>query len=513
MADVLVGRGVRRPAPTLFDLITGPATAAQSALGAMGSAAKGAAQATVGLPGDIESLVRMITGGEQKLPTTEEVGQFVNQYIRAPYPQYERLGEFTGLPVAGALNRPVTQLTNEAADALVRAITGNPQATAPAVLEAASAMAPLSRIFVGPKSNLWDTGRAAKAAEMEAAGAKPAEIWRETLTGRGPDKNWKQELDISDISVDTSKIGQGQTPISQVVSQPNILGSYPKVFDLRVARETRPGVGGSYNEPAGLVNLSVLDQPQATSGALSDLIKSDYNPNRVVAHEVQHAIQGIENWPRGGSIESSNYQLGEARRQAISGLLGPRQTYNEAFSDLVAGDRALYMHKLQKLSVADNVKPRQIFSLSDWFKYGDEYRRDVGPMPKRAGAARDQWLNGAAAHIQYKIVSENPSYQALKEEFSVNEAKNLVARANRKIAKVADENREYVEQTSKFKNLEKMTDYEKYRRLFGEAESRLVERRLPLNEQQRREIYPFRYQEGENYIFDVPLEELFYHNR
>jgi len=144
MADILVGRGVRRPAPTLFDLISGPATAAQSALGAMGSAAKGAAQATVGLPGDIESLVRMITGGEQKLPTTEEVGQFVNQYIRAPYPQYERLGEFTGLPVAGALNRPVTQLTNEAADALVRAITGNPQATAPAVLEAAGQMSPLA---------------------------------------------------------------------------------------------------------------------------------------------------------------------------------------------------------------------------------------------------------------------------------------------------------------------------------------------------------------------------------
>jgi len=144
MADILVGRGVRRPAPTLFDLISGPATAAQSALGAMGSAAKGAAQATVGLPGDIESLVRMITGGEQKLPTTEEVGQFVNQYIRAPYPQYERLGEFTGLQVAGVLNRPVTQITNEAADALVRAITGNPQATAPAVLEAAGQMSPLA---------------------------------------------------------------------------------------------------------------------------------------------------------------------------------------------------------------------------------------------------------------------------------------------------------------------------------------------------------------------------------
>ena len=138
MADILVGRGVRRPAPTLFDLITGPATAAQSALGAMGSAAKGAAQATVGLPGDVESLVRLLTGGEQRLPTTEQVGQFVNQYIRSPYPQYERLGEFTGLPTAGALTRPTAQITNEAADALVRAITRNPEATAQRVIQETS---------------------------------------------------------------------------------------------------------------------------------------------------------------------------------------------------------------------------------------------------------------------------------------------------------------------------------------------------------------------------------------
>jgi hypothetical protein len=138
MADILVGRGVRRPAPTLFDLITGPTTAAQSALGAMGSAAKGAAQATVGLPGDVESLVRMLTGGEQRLPTTEQVGQFVNQYIRSPYPQYERLGEFTGLPTAGALTRPTAKITNEAADALVRAITRNPEATAQRVIQETS---------------------------------------------------------------------------------------------------------------------------------------------------------------------------------------------------------------------------------------------------------------------------------------------------------------------------------------------------------------------------------------
>jgi hypothetical protein len=80
----------------------------------------------------------MLTGGEQRLPTTEQVGQFVNQYIRSPYPQYERLGEFTGLPTAGALTRPTAKITNEAADALVRAITRNPEATAQRVIQETS---------------------------------------------------------------------------------------------------------------------------------------------------------------------------------------------------------------------------------------------------------------------------------------------------------------------------------------------------------------------------------------
>lgn len=167
MADVLVGRGVRRRAPTLFDLIEGPTTAVGSALGAMGSAAKGAAQATVGLPGDIESLVRMITGGEQTLPTTERVGQFVDQYIRAPYPQYERLGEFTGLPTAGIVSRPFTQATNQAADALVRAITRNPQATAPGVLQETAmpfmqAVAPRATSAITPEVNLQMAREAAE---------------------------------------------------------------------------------------------------------------------------------------------------------------------------------------------------------------------------------------------------------------------------------------------------------------------------------------------------------------
>jgi hypothetical protein len=50
-------------------------------------------------------------------------------------------------PVIPAASRATTRISNEMADQLVRAIMGNPQATAPGVLEAAGQMAPLARMF------------------------------------------------------------------------------------------------------------------------------------------------------------------------------------------------------------------------------------------------------------------------------------------------------------------------------------------------------------------------------
>ena len=59
----------------------------------------------------------------------------------------EYLADVVGMaPMVPAASSGATRLTNEAADALVRAITRNPEATAPGVLEAAGEMLPMSRI-------------------------------------------------------------------------------------------------------------------------------------------------------------------------------------------------------------------------------------------------------------------------------------------------------------------------------------------------------------------------------
>ena len=51
-------------------------------------------------------------------------------------------------------------------------------------------------------------------------------------------------------------------------------------------------------------------------------------------------------------------------------------------------------------------------------------------------------------------------------------------------------------------------DIRKYKRIGGEAEARLVERRQPLTEQQRLETYPFQYLEGNRSTLDYPTNEL-----
>ena len=107
------------------------------------------------------------------------------------------IATFSGLPGAGAVADVGTKLSNEAADMLVRAITRNPQATAPQVLQETampfmSAVAPKTTgLLEAPKSDLGfysaleqatiplqnkGTGQQYLAQIEKTAGVKPEEI-------------------------------------------------------------------------------------------------------------------------------------------------------------------------------------------------------------------------------------------------------------------------------------------------------------------------------------------------
>jgi len=97
-------RSAQKPQALPKQKETGPATAGMDVLAGL---LKGSVAATLGLPGDVESLVRLLTGGEQRLPTTEDLQKRLPPVVSPPAgdpgdPDYlKRNNRATAAEVAG----------------------------------------------------------------------------------------------------------------------------------------------------------------------------------------------------------------------------------------------------------------------------------------------------------------------------------------------------------------------------------------------------------------------------
>jgi hypothetical protein len=407
---------------------------------------------------------------------------------------------------------------------------------------AASRGAPANALgmFIGPKSSAWNKANYEKAVEMEKAGARPADIWRETMTARGLDQKWRQEIPDTGAVLDMSKLPQkpdvielanklllqrGYIPPDKVgllgmgssyklipyeiqqkaredarfqlagmpmdtrltsAFQHNALEeAYPNlVNNLRIAKETRNDIRGSFDEGKRLV----------TTGGATHIGQSfDDRANAArstLLHEIQHAIQKTENFGRGGSPESAKLIANAQIKSELAPLAVPFATNRKYWDEYGAAARSEYMVRLGDIATRDNIKPRIIYSLQDWYKYGDDYRREAGPQPKKPGFARDEWFRGAAQFIQDRNVSSNAKYQNLPYD-NLRDAKNAQKRAMTQIKKTDEAAQKFRELEGKKKTFEKMSDVEAYKRLAGEAESRLTQTREKLSMEERRANYPF----------------------
>lgn len=439
---------------------------------------------------------------------------------------------------------------------------------------AASGSAPANALgmFIGPKSSAWNKANYEKAVAMEKAGARPADIWRETMTARGLDKNWRQEIPDTAAVLNMEKIPKAlnrielanQYLVDKGIVPPdkkNVLGvgssdnlvprvaqqealdyadnylknniveavrlptafqhnlleeAYPNlVNNLRIARETRPDVRGTYDQEKRLVT---------TGGGLfagqtaDDQLKQ---ARSTLLHEIQHAIQQTENWGRGGSPGSAKLIAQAQIKSELAPLATPYAINRKHWDDYGAASRSEYMVRLGDIATRENIKPRIIYSLSDWYKYGDDYRREAGPQPKKPGFARDEWFRGAAQYIKNRNFSSDSRYQNLPYD-NLRDAKNAQKRALTQIKKTDPAAQEYRQLESKQKLFKEMSDEEAYRRLAGEAESRLTQTRENLTMEQRRENFPFNeqyertlYESGQpakkerfnQYGLDVPRDE------
>lgn len=150
-------------------------------------------------------------------------------------------------------------------------------------------------IFIGAAAKTWDAAAAAKAKELEKAGADARSIWQQTGTWKGPDGKWRQEIDDSQARAIENRAaakfmagpGPAEYPVgavSNVMQHREMSAAYPSVMDIKT--RLKKGEGGAYMPSTGFGEAFDLPSTGTRSTAL---------------HEMQHAVQQREGFAKGGT--------------------------------------------------------------------------------------------------------------------------------------------------------------------------------------------------------------------
>lgn len=236
-------------------------------------------------------------------------------------------------------------------------------------------------MFGGRLARTADHAKLAQAEEMAARGAPREDIWKQTGWFKGSDDKWRFEIDDSGQRLNKTmdeldELGR-PLPSSMVFKHDALHAAYPEVGEIPWYRTPELEGGGASYDPVRGIRLS--SAPSFASG------KS--GPGGMTLHEQQHAIQGIEDFARGGSREFGNPQ-DLVKREA--------QTAYEAMrSKQVSGVRTADDDLLAELGMSgptltkpwDELTPREQL---EWFDAGRGrvYNKLAGEVEARNVQAR-----------------------------------------------------------------------------------------------------------------------------
>lgn len=193
------------------------------------------------------------------------------------------------------------------------------------------------RVFIGPNSAEWNDEAAKKAQAMYKAGANPREIWKKTGTWRGVDGNYRQEISDHDAGVNPER--QNGKAID-AISHPKLFKAYPELADVNVEfNDEDDDTQGWFDHRTNTLSLSRSFVNQTTGQRVK---QSDSDMLDTAMHELQHKIQGRENWEVGSNLDVGRDQadaLTHAQRAKMGLTLSPEEkrglerTYGEKFTD------------------------------------------------------------------------------------------------------------------------------------------------------------------------------------
>lgn len=233
--------------------------------------------------------------GERVLPTLANIYSAIDSakrkgsdFIRNPVESFQQM---VGLANdrAGALN----ELTSQAA---LEGASYGPKSQRLANLMADS-YNPVG-MFIGPNAASFNKITASKAQELEKLNKTAEEIWQQTGTFRGPDKQWRQEISdkgskiTEDVYNQISANKQFKGPMGQALQHEELYNAYPQTAGIPATMYADEMPSGSLMPGRG----GTFQTPLLTVGGPSSMTQRS-----TALHELQHAIQQREGFAPGGS--------------------------------------------------------------------------------------------------------------------------------------------------------------------------------------------------------------------
>lgn len=169
----------------------------------------------------------------------------------------------------------------------------------------------LAGMMIGPSSPLWNKEVAFKAAKMLKEGMNPADVWKQTLTGRGLDNQFRQEISDDAMRFNTPEIDKFRR-MRNFMDVNDVRKSAMNLYDLSTHDKLRkaypesnetvifrgPSEEGGSTSPMAWDNIMLGVEPANYWFKKPDSIKS---MRETLLHELQHNVQDAEGFAKGGN--------------------------------------------------------------------------------------------------------------------------------------------------------------------------------------------------------------------
>lgn len=387
-------------------------------------------------------------------------------YMKDPRRSQQMQGLAGLLTSANDRARAFNQLNREATDEFLQTkdIYGPKAQQVANVL--ANAYNPVG-MFIGPASKMFNKDMALKASQMAKKGATPQEIWQTTGTVKGPDGQWRQEISDELSKFNTAKDIQAKK--QQIESE---IATNKEMLD--VVKQRGKEAKDLFPKELTQAKKELKGQTESLQASVNDFYGYNADP-RMTGNYANVALEHpalFEAYP-----ELKGRVLYQGRKSGDDGMYGSLygNQIDVTSKGLLNDPRSTTLHELQHA-----IQEVEGFGIGgntrDFAKMRYDANQQIG------------FLNDKMIDIVRQMDSPNIGQQekiALKSQYDdlMQERMALVPTAQ-------------------------LDPMQAYGHLMGEAESRLVQRRMNLTPEERKKFFPFEYTGKTGYGLDVPLEGL-----